>query len=55
MKVFAQIIVVSIIMMYGALFMSSCTDDLSSNRYELGSGSVIKKTNTEIKKNLEQH
>lgn len=36
--------------MYGALFMSSCTDDLSSNRYELGSGSVIKKTNTEIKK-----
>jgi hypothetical protein len=50
MKVFTQIIVVSIIMMYGTLFMLSCTEDLSSDKYEPGTGSIIKKTNTEIKK-----
>lgn len=50
MKVLAQIIAVSIVMMYGTLFMSSCTDDLSSNKCGPEASSVIKKTNTEIKK-----
>ena len=49
MKVLAQIMVVSILLC-GTLFISSCTDDISSDKSGPSSSSVVEKTNTEIKK-----
>ena len=49
MKTFKQLLAVSI-MICGTLLMSSCTDEISSDKPELTTGSVISMTNTEIKK-----
>lgn len=49
MKVLAQIMVVSILLC-GTLFISSCTDDISSDKSGPSFSSVVEKTNTEIKK-----
>lgn len=49
MKTFKQLLTVSI-MLCGTLLISSCTDEISSDKPELATGCVISMTNTEIKK-----